>query len=228
MKPVGRCTIRAQLRPSYRVVSRRVRTDSGGGLHTQAAAAGRTARAVAPASARQRRAADRADPPRPAGGVRSARRALPVAAARLLPPHARLARGRRGRPPGGLRGRVQRDPRRRARDQRAAVALPDRAQPLAEPPAAHHGDRRGLDGRPLRRRRAVDEREGPPARGVPPARRRHRASAGDAALGARAARDGRAQLRADRGRDGHDGARASSRCWSARGSASPRPPRRAS
>ena len=61
--------------------------------------------------------------------------ALPVAPAGLLPAHARLARGRRGRPAGGVRGRLQRGPRRRARDQRAPVAVPDRAQPLAQPPA---------------------------------------------------------------------------------------------
>src|ERR1019366_4333098 len=142
-------TIRAQLRPSYRVTTAESGLISGGGLHTQAAAAGRVTRTVAPASARERRAADRADPPRPAGGVRSAGRALPVAAAGVLPPHAPLARRRRGRPPGGLRGRVQRDPRRLARDQRAAVALSHRPQPLAEPPAAQHGDRRGFDGRAL-------------------------------------------------------------------------------
>jgi DNA-directed RNA polymerase specialized sigma24 family protein len=40
----------------------------------------------------------------------------------------------------------------------------------------------------------VDQREGAQARGVPPAARRHRAPARDAALGPRAARDGRAVL----------------------------------
>ena len=78
-----------------------------------------------------RRAPRRADPTRQPGGLRGARRALPVAPAGLLPPHARLARGRRGRPAGGLRRRLQRDDRRRPADQRAPVALPDRAQPLA-------------------------------------------------------------------------------------------------
>ena len=53
-------------------------------------------------------------------------------------------RGRRGRAAGGLRGRLQRGARRRARDQRAAVALPDRAQPLAQPPAPRHR-RSGVD-----------------------------------------------------------------------------------
>ena len=44
-------------------------------------------------------------------------------------------RGRRGRAAGGLRRLLQRDLRRRPADQRAAVALPDRAQPLPQPPA---------------------------------------------------------------------------------------------
>ena len=51
------------------------------------------------------------------------------------------ARGRGGRAAGGVRGGVQRDAGRRARDQRAAVAVPDRAQPLAQPPAPHAGGR---------------------------------------------------------------------------------------
>ena len=68
----------------------------------------------------------------------------------VLPPHARLARGRRGRAAGGLRRRVQRDAGRRPADQRAAVAVPDRAQPLPEPPAPHAGHRGRLDGRPPR------------------------------------------------------------------------------
>ena len=56
-----------------------------------------------------RRAPDRAHPARPPRRLRGARAALPAAAARLLPPHARLAGGRRGRAPGGLRRRLQRD-----------------------------------------------------------------------------------------------------------------------
>src|SRR5450432_681164 len=45
--------------------------------------------------------------------------------------------------------RLQRDPGRRAADQRAALAVPDRAQPQPQPPAAHPGDRCGLDGPPF-------------------------------------------------------------------------------
>src|SRR5690348_11799016 len=48
----------------------------------------------APAAAAVRRAARRADPSRQPGGIRGARGPLPVAPARVLPPHARLARGR--------------------------------------------------------------------------------------------------------------------------------------
>ena len=106
--------------------------------------------AAAPAG---RRAPGRAHAQGQPGGLRGAGRALPGAAARVLPPHAGVARGRRGRPAGGLRRRVQRDARRRPADQRAAVAVPDRAQPLPEPPAQADGDRRGLDGRPPRRER---------------------------------------------------------------------------
>ena len=55
---------------------------------------------------------------------------LPVAPARVLPPHARLPRGCRGRAAGGVRRRLQRDAGRRAPDQPAAVAVPHRPQPL--------------------------------------------------------------------------------------------------
>ena len=47
----------------------------------------------------------------------------------------RLDRGRRGRAPGGLREGARGDARRRPPDQRAPVAVPDRAQPLPQPPA---------------------------------------------------------------------------------------------
>ena len=113
-----------------------------------------------------------------------------------------LQGGRRGRAAGGVRRRLQRDPRRRARDQRAAVAVPDRAQPLAEPPAPRAGGRRGLDGRAPLRGRADDRRQGAQARGVPAADRRRAGPAGDAAHRAAAARDRRAVLRADRRGDG--------------------------
>ena len=92
----------------------------------------RTLAAPAPAVGRASR---RADPAREPPRLRGAGRPLPVAAAGLLPAHAVLARGRGGRAAGGLRGGVQRDAGRRARDQRAPVAVPDRAQPLAQPPA---------------------------------------------------------------------------------------------
>src|SRR5436309_2721946 len=86
--------------------------------------------AVAPAV---RREARRADAPWTARGLRDAVRALRIAPARLLPSHARLARGRRGRAAGGVCGGLQRDARRPPADQRPPGALPDRAQPLAEP-----------------------------------------------------------------------------------------------
>ena len=132
----------------------------------------RPSRSFAPAQIAVGRASRRARAAREPGRLRGARRALPVAAAGVLPPHAVLEGGRRGRAAGGLRRRVQRDARRRARDQRAAVALPDRPQPLAEPPAPRAGGRRRLDGHPPVRGRADDRGQGPQARGVPPARRR--------------------------------------------------------
>ena len=138
--------------------------------------------------------------------VRGSLRALPVAPARLLPPHARLARGCRGRPAGGLRRRLQRGARRRPPDQRAAVALPDRAQPLAQPPAPGDRHRDGLDGRALRGERSLDERQGPAPRELPRADRRRPRAPGDAAHRAAAARDRRALLRTDRRGDGDDGA----------------------
>ncbi len=125
------------------------------------------ARAVAAAAPAVRRAPDRAHPPRPARRLRGALLALPVAPAVLLPAHARLARGRRGRPAGGLRRRLQRGPRRRARDQRAPVAVPHRAQPLAQPPAPRLRHRRRLDGRPLRRGRHLHRRQGHAPRELP-------------------------------------------------------------
>ena len=99
---------------------------------------------------------------------------LPGPPARLLPPHAQQPRGRGGRAAGGLRRRLQRDRGRRAADQRAPVAVPDRPQPLAQPPAQGPGDRRRLDGRPPLRARPDDGRQGAQARGVPPADERRR------------------------------------------------------
>ena len=116
-------------------------------------------------------------------------------------------RGRRGRAAGGLRRRLQRHARRRARDQRAALAVPDRPQPLAQPPA------------PRRRRSAwtrwtstcPSTASRPPTgshtpRGVPAAHRRRAGAARDAAHRAAAARDRCALLRADRRGDGDHGA----------------------
>ena len=117
-----------------------------------------------------------------------------------------LDRGRRGRAAGGLRLRVQRDLRRRAADQRSPVALPDRAQPLPEPPAPPGADRSGLDGRLRARRRSVHGRHRAPARGVPQHRRRRAGAARDPAHGPAAAGDRRALLRPDRRGDGHHGA----------------------
>src|SRR3954451_23101811 len=159
----------------------------------------------APAAPPVRRATRRADASRQPGGVRGAGRPLPVAAPGVLPPHAVLARGRRGRAAGGLRGGVQRDDRRRAAAQRAAVAVPDRAQPLAEPPAPRAGDRRRLDGRAPLRARHDDGRQGAQARGVPPAHGGRPGAAGDPADRAAPARDRRAVLRADRRGDGDHG-----------------------
>ena len=85
------------------------------------------------------------------------------------------------------------------------VALPDRAQPLAQPPAQGAGDRRRLDGRPPLRARPDDRRQGAQARGVPAADVGRPGPAGDPAHRAAAARDRRALLRADRRGDGDDG-----------------------
>ena len=64
-------------------------------------------------------------------------------------------------------GRLQRDPRRRPPDQRAAVAVPDRPQPQPQPPAPDPGHRRRLDGHPPVRPRRHHRGQGPRARGVP-------------------------------------------------------------
>ena len=115
-------------------------------------------RALAAAAPAERREARGAHPQRPQRRLRGARAALPAAAAGLLPPHAGLAGGRRGRAPGGLRRRLQRAAGRRPADQRPPVALPDRAQPVAEPPAQAARRRPGLDGRV----RAGQRRDAPP------------------------------------------------------------------
>src|ERR1019366_6599728 len=122
------------------------------------------------------------------------RRGQPVAPVVLLPPHAQLARGRRGRPAGGLRRGLQRRSRRRARDQRAPMALPHRAQPLAQPPSPHLRHRRGLDGRALLRERPLHQRQGAAQGELPRADRRRPRAPRDPAHGAAAARDRRALL----------------------------------
>ena len=94
----------------------------------------RADRALSSPSPPERREADRPHQARAPRRLRSARSALSAAPARVLPPHARLHRGRRGRAAGGLRRLLQRHLRRRAADQRPPLALPDRAQPLPEPP----------------------------------------------------------------------------------------------
>ena len=144
------------------------------------------------------------DPAWQSARLRGPGQPLQLAPARLLPPPARLPRGRRGRAPGGARRRLQRDARRRPSDQRPAVALPDRAQPLPEPPAPRPGDRRRLDGHPLLRVRRQHRRQGPRPRGVPAPGRRHPRASRDAEDRARPARDGRPLLRADRRGDGDD------------------------
>ena len=89
-------------------------------------------------------------------------------------------------------------------DQRAAVALPDRPQPLPQPPAPPGPRGPGLDGRDGRRERRHDRRPGPEARGLPRAGRRRPGPARDPAHRAAAARDRRPLLRGDRRDDGHD------------------------
>ncbi len=165
----------------------------------------RPSRSFAAAEIAVGRASRRARTAWESGCLRGARGAVSVAAARVLPAHAVLEGGRGGRAAGGLRGRVQRDARRRPADQRAAVAVPDRAQPVPEPPAQAAGDRRRLDGRPPRRPRHDDRRPRPQARGLPDAPRGRRRAARDPAHRAAAARDRRAVLRADRRGDGDDG-----------------------
>src|SRR5918992_879710 len=164
----------------------------------------RACTAIAAAPAPDRRAARRAHPARAPRCVRGARAAVSAAPARLLPSHARLPGGRRGRAAGGLRRLLQRDLRRRPADQRPALALPDRPQPLPEPPAPATAGRAGLDGRVRARRRDHHRGHGPQARRVPPHRRRRAGPSRDAAHRPAPARDRRALLRADRRGDGHD------------------------
>src|SRR5947209_6386835 len=107
-----------------------------------------------------RRALGRPHPSGRDAGLRSTGKAIRRAAARLLPPSPRLARGCRGCPAGGLRRRVQCDAGRRPPNQCAAVALPNRPQSQPQPSEADAVDRRGLDGRAPLRPRCDDRRQG--------------------------------------------------------------------
>ena len=124
-----------------------------GGISTNSRQSPRTSRPpLAPAETAGRREADRDGPQRQRRRLRDDRRPLPGPPARLLPPDAGLDRGRRRRPAGGLRQRLPGDARRRARDQPAPLALPDRPQPLPQPPAQTDRRRAGIDGHGARRR----------------------------------------------------------------------------
>ena len=111
---------------------------------------------------------------------------------------------------------------------RAAMALPDRAQPLPQPPAAAARRGPGVDGRLRARGRRDRRRHRPSPRGVPPDHRRRPRASRDPAHRPPPARDRHALLRPDRGRDGDHrcerqvAAGAGARCRS------PRRPRRAS
>ena len=125
-----------------------------GGFSTNPRQSPRTSRPpLASAQTAGRREADRDGAQRQPGRLRDDRRPLPGPPARLLPPDARLDRGRRGRAAGGLRQRLPGDARRRARDQPAPLALPDRPQPLPQPPAQTDRRRPGIDGHGARRSR---------------------------------------------------------------------------
>ena len=202
------------------------RSDHGSFRSQTVSRAPRTRGALAAPPAPERRAADRAHPARPPRRLRGARAALPAAAARLLPPHARLAGGRRGRAPGGLHRGVQRDAGRRPADQRAPVALPDRPQPLAQPPAPPAARRPGLDGHLRARRRHHHRRHGAhaarsSARSSPTSRTCPRPSAPPCCC----ARSTRSRTTRSP-RRWTPPCRASSRCSCARACRSPRPPRR--
>ena len=193
------------------------------------AVASRAARPpIAPAQAAGRREARGDDPRRSRARLRGALRPLPLAPAGLLPPHAALDRGRRGRASGGLRQGARGDARRRAPDQRPPVAVPDRAQPLPQPPAPPGPRGPGLDGHHGRRGRRDDRRPGAEARGLPllwspTSRTCPRPSAPRCCC----ARSTPSPTRRSR-RPWSPPCRRSSRCWSVRGCRSPRRPSRAS
>ena len=200
--------LEAQPGPCYGVKGGRVQRALHGGLnpHTCQDAGGPSRPALPAAQVAGRREAGGADPRRARARLRGPVRALPLAPARLLPPHAALPGGRRGRPPGGVREGARGDARRFAPDQRAAVALPDLPQPLPQPPSPPGSRGPGLDGRDGRRGRRDDRRPGPEARGLPRPGRRRRRPSRDSAHRPAAARDGRPLIRGHRDDDGHDGA----------------------
>ena len=106
-------------------------------------------------------------------------------------------------------------------DQRPRVALPRRAQPLHRPPApAAPGRERDL--RDVAQAAARPGRRGPAPRRPQAARRRRRPAARAAALRPADARDRRPELRRPRRRRSTSPCPPSSRCWSARASASSR------
>ncbi len=152
------------------------------------------ARNAAPAPAFRRPAAQRL-PPRQRRRLRRPARALPPAFVRIRTSDALggIAPGRRGRAPGRVRARLRRAARRRARDERARLALPGRPQPLHRPPAPA-GARRRRDLRGLAQAAARPDRGGPAPRGPRPPRRGHLAPARAAALRPAHARDRRPQL----------------------------------
>ena len=138
--------------------------------------------------------------------VRGAGRPLPVAAARLLPAHAR--------PP----ARTRRTCSRRSSPPPTTRCSPTSAQINVRPWLYRIARNRSLNH--LRRAQAIgvdsmdihlsehgadDRGQGPPARGLPPAHRPTSRSCRDAAHRAAAARDRRALLRADRRGDGDHG-----------------------
>ena len=112
--------------------------------------------------------------------VRGAGGPVTSPSARVLPAPARLTRGRRGRAPGGVRGRVQRDARRRrpinVRPWLYRIARNRWLNHLRK--TRRSASTRWTSTSPSRARRP---REGPQARGVPSAGRGHPRLPGDAA-----------------------------------------------
>ena len=210
-------------------VSQQARIEPRGSLCTQTRRGRRAAWPLTLAASPVRRAPDRARSSRQPRRLRGARRALPVAPARVLPPHARLAARtprtccRRSSPPPSTRSSPTTGRSTRARGSTASRATAASTTCVAQQPI-------GVDSMDvhLAEHGATTADKVRQARGVPRADRRRPGPARDAAHRAAAARDRRALLRADRRGDGDDDPVASSRCSCAPASRSPRPPRRAS